>query len=72
LQKNGIKKEFTNTYSLQQNGVAGRKRRTIVEMAQSMLKTKSLGNEFWAEAVHTTIYTFNRCPTRAILNLTPE
>jgi hypothetical protein len=49
-----------------------RKNRTIVEMARSMLKTKSLGNEFWAEAVHTTIYTLNRCPTREILNLTPE
>jgi transposase InsO family protein len=70
--KNGINLEFTNSYSPQQSGVAERKNRTIVEMAWSMLKTKSLGNEFWAEAVHTTFYTLNRCLTRAILNLTRE
>jgi hypothetical protein len=37
-----------------------------------MLKTKSLGNEFWVEAVHTIVYTLNRCPTRVVLDLTPE
>ena len=44
--KNGITRGFINSYSPQQNGVAKRKNRTIVEMARSMLKTKSLGNEF--------------------------
>jgi hypothetical protein len=48
------------------------KNMTIVEMTQNMLKTKSLGNEFWVEAMHTTIYTLNICPMREILNLTPE
>jgi hypothetical protein len=53
--RNGIKQEFTNSYYLQQNGVAGRKNRTRVEMDRSMLKTKFLGNEFWVKAVHTTV-----------------
>lgn len=70
--KNRIKREFTDSYSPQQNGVAERKNRTIVEMARSMLKTKSLANEFCAEAVHTSIYTLNQCPTKALLNLTPK
>jgi hypothetical protein len=70
--KNEIKREFTNSYSPQQNGVVERKSRTIVEIVCSMLKTKSLGNEFWAEALHTAVYTLNRCPTREILNLTLE
>ena len=41
-------------------------------MARSTLKAKSLGNEFWVEEVHTLVYTLNRCPTEAVLNLTPE
>lgn len=65
--ENGIKKEFTNSYSPQQNGVAEKKNRTIVEMARSMLKTKSLGNELWIEVVHKSLYTLNRCPTKVFL-----
>jgi hypothetical protein len=37
-----------------------------------MLKTKQLENEFWAKEVHTTIYNLNRCPTRAVIDLTPK
>jgi hypothetical protein len=70
--KNGINQEFTNSYSPQQNGVAESKNKTIVEMARSMLKAKSLGNEFWDEAVHTSVYILNRCPTKEVLNLTSE
>jgi len=48
------------------------KNRSIVKMDRSMLKTKSLRNEFWVEAIHTTIYTLNRCPIKVELNLTPK
>lgn len=37
-----------------------------------MLKTKSLGDVFWAKVVNTTVYTLNQCPTKAVLNLTSE
>jgi hypothetical protein len=56
------------SYTPQQNGVAKKKNRTIVEMARSMLKTKQLGNEFWVEAVHTIVYTLNICITRIFLD----
>ena len=49
----GIKKHFTTRYTPQQNGVAKRKNRTIMEMARSMLKAKNLSNECWAEASST-------------------
>jgi hypothetical protein len=52
--------------------VVERKNKTIVDMARIMLKAKSLGNEFWDEVVHTSVYILNRCPTKAVLNLTPE
>ncbi|CBI25786.3 unnamed protein product, partial [Vitis vinifera] len=41
---NGIKRQLTASYTPQQNGVAERKNRTIVEMAKSFLKGKGLPN----------------------------
>jgi transposase InsO family protein len=70
--KNGIKREFANFYSPQQNGVSERKTRTIVDMSRSMLKAKSLVNEFLDEAIHTSVYILNICPTNPMLNLTLE
>lgn len=57
--------------SPQQNGVAERKKKTIVEMAWSMLKAKELPNSLWVEAVHTTVYILNRSPTKSVKNKTP-
>lgn len=69
--KEGIKRQLTVSRSPQQNGVAERKNRTIVEMARSMLKGKNLPNILWAEAVHTAAYILNRSPTKAVRSKTP-
>ena len=58
--------------SPQQNGVAERKNRTILEMARSMLKSKKLPKEFWAEAVAYALYLSNRSPTRSVNGKTPQ
>ena len=55
----GIQKQFTARYTSQQNGVAERKNRTIMEMACSMLETKHLPNEYWGEAVAIVVYIMN-------------
>lgn len=68
---NGIKRQLTASYTPQQNGVAERKNRTIVEMAKSFLKGKGLPNMFWAEAVATAVYLFNRSPTKAVKKRIP-
>ena len=68
----GIKHQFTASYSPQQNGVAERKNRTICEMVRSMLKGKGLPKVFWAEAVSCAVFILNRCPTKSVLNMTPE
>ncbi|CAL2247830.1 unnamed protein product [Prunus armeniaca] len=47
----GIQRQLTIAYSPQQNGVAERKNRTVVEMAKSMLHAKGIPYEFWAEVV---------------------
>ncbi|CAL8161835.1 unnamed protein product [Prunus armeniaca] len=58
-------------YSPQQNGVAERKNMTIVEMSKTMMKKNKLPYKFWGEAVNTAIYIQNRCPTKALDNITP-
>eukprot|EP00253_Pinus_taeda_P030134 PITA_30134 len=70
--ENGIHKQFTARYNPQQNGVAERKNRTIMDMARSMLKEKHLPNDCWAEVVNYAAYILNRCPIKAVINRVPE
>ncbi|GJY66980.1 ribonuclease H-like domain-containing protein [Tanacetum coccineum] len=64
----GIKREFSVARTPQQNGVAERKNRTLIEAARTMLADSKLPTTFWAEAVNTTCYVQNRvCPV-TILN----
>jgi transposase InsO family protein len=72
LMEHGIAKETSTPYWPQQNAVAERANRTIVEMARSMIHAQKLDKSFWAEAVVNTVYTNNRCPTRALEHMTPE
>ena len=65
-----IKRQLTVRHTPQQNGVAERKNRTIVEMARSMLTSKGLPNSYWAEAVNTAVYLLNRSPTKVVPNRT--
>ena len=67
----GISHEFTVPYCPQQNGVAERMNRTIVEGARSMLYHAKLPLEFWAEACSTAVYLHNRSPTTALKDKTP-
>ncbi|GJY31338.1 putative ribonuclease H-like domain-containing protein [Tanacetum coccineum] len=52
--KKGIKREFSVARTPQQNGVAERKNRTLIEAARTMLADSLLPILFWAEAVNTT------------------
>ncbi|KAK8921677.1 hypothetical protein KSP39_PZI020061 [Platanthera zijinensis] len=69
--KEGIRRELTASRSPQQNGVVERRNRTIIEMARTMLLSKSMPKEFWAEAAHTAVYILNRSPTKALIKQTP-
>ena len=70
--KHGIVRQTSALYTLQQNGVAEYANRIIVEMARCMLYAQGLGREFWAEAVSNAVYTYNRCPNKALVDVTPE
>jgi transposase InsO family protein len=52
----GIKRELTVPYNPQQNGVAERKNRSIVEVFKEMIHDHNLPMFLWAEASNTTIY----------------
>ena len=68
----GIRRFLTVAGSPQQNGVVERKNRTILNMARSMLKSKNMPEEFWAEAVACTVYVSNRSPTKSLKDVTPQ
>lgn len=65
LSLKGISVQYTAPYSPQQNGVAERKNRTLIEMARCMLHEADLPFTFWAEAVNTANYIQNRVITRS-------
>ncbi|GJT97531.1 putative ribonuclease H-like domain-containing protein [Tanacetum coccineum] len=67
----GIKREYSNARTPQQNGVAERKNRTLIEAARTMLADSFLPNTFWAEAVSTACYVFNRVLVTKPHNKTP-
>ncbi|GJY38646.1 putative ribonuclease H-like domain-containing protein [Tanacetum coccineum] len=56
----GIKREYSNARTPQQNGVAERKNKTLIEAARTMLTDSFLPNTFWVEAVSTACYVLNR------------
>ncbi|GJX05883.1 putative ribonuclease H-like domain-containing protein [Tanacetum coccineum] len=56
----GIKREFSVARTPQQNRVAERKNRTLIEAARTMLADSLLPTTFWAEAVSTACYVQNR------------
>ncbi|KAM1053550.1 hypothetical protein ACFX2I_000976 [Malus domestica] len=70
--ENGIHRQLTTAYTPQQNGVAERKNRTIMNMVRSMLSAKQIPKSFWPEATNWAVHVLNRCPTLAVKNKTPE
>eukprot|EP00253_Pinus_taeda_P032896 PITA_32896 len=68
---NGIKRQHTTTYTPQQNAIAERKNRTVVEMARCMLQTKGLSKSYWGDVVSIAVYILNCNPTSALENMTP-
>jgi transposase InsO family protein len=54
-----IRRFLTTPYTPQQNGVAERKNKTILDMVRSIIKTKEIPKEFWAETVQCAAYIQN-------------
>ncbi|KAL4383566.1 hypothetical protein GQ457_15G010160 [Hibiscus cannabinus] len=66
LQDNGIVGQYTMPGSPDQNGVAERRNRTLMDMVRSMLSGSKLPKSLWVEALKTAVYILNRVPTKAV------
>jgi hypothetical protein len=71
LDEEGIMHEFSAPYTPQQNGVAERKNRTLIEKARIMLDEYKSSERFWAEAVNTACHAINRLYFHKLLEKTP-
>ncbi|KAH9650701.1 retrovirus-related pol polyprotein from transposon TNT 1-94-like protein [Citrus sinensis] len=67
----GIKRHFTVRHTPQQNGVAERMNRTLLEKVRCMLSNAGLDKKFWAEAVSYASHLVNWLPSAAIGGKTP-
>ena len=70
--REGIKGEWTTPYNPEQNGVAERKNRTIIEAARAMLYDQDMPKFLWAEACNTTVYIQNIVLHKALGKVTLE
>jgi hypothetical protein len=68
--ENGIRHLFTMPYKPQQNGIAERRNRTLMEMTRSMMAYANLPIHLWGEALSTAAYILNRIKTKS-KSLTP-
>lgn len=71
LEDEGISRQLTAEYTPQQNGVAERANRTLVEMARCMLVESGLPRTLWAKAISMVAFIRNRCPTSALQGKAP-
>jgi len=69
---NGIKRQLTAAYTPQQNGVAERKNRTVLNMVRCLLSEKEMPKLFWPKAVRWGLHILNRSLTVAVKGMTPK
>ncbi|GJT51989.1 retrovirus-related pol polyprotein from transposon TNT 1-94 [Tanacetum coccineum] len=55
-----ISQNFSSPSTPEQNGVAERRNKTLIEAARTMLNSANLPKQFWGEAVNTACYTQKR------------
>ncbi|CDF39894.1 unnamed protein product [Chondrus crispus] len=73
LDLNGTQHQLTTAYIPEQNGVAERLNRTLIDLVHSMLSHKQVSKRFWAEALATSVYVRNRVTSRTLpVNTTPH
>jgi len=64
--ENGTAHQTTVPDTPQQNGVAERLNRVLVEMARTMMRNKGVEQDLWADAIKTAVYIKNRVTSLAL------
>lgn len=72
FKEKGITHETSAAYAQDQDGVAERSIRTILERAKTMMIHANLPHSLWPEAISAACYITNRLPTKALNGLTPH
>jgi Integrase core domain/GAG-pre-integrase domain/gag-polypeptide of LTR copia-type len=71
LELYGIRSQTSCPYTLQQNGVAERKNRHILEVTRSLLIGMNVPKYLWSEAMLSAVYLINRMTTDILNGKTP-
>ncbi|PKU85564.1 Retrovirus-related Pol polyprotein from transposon TNT 1-94 [Dendrobium catenatum] len=71
LHSKGIGHQMSCPYTPEQNGVAERKNRHIVETVRFLLHKASMPFQYWPEATATAVYLINRMPSPNTQNKSP-
>jgi len=66
LEEEGIVAQYTMSGTPQQNGVAERRNRTLMDMVRSMLSNSELPLFLWSEALKTVVYVLNWVPSKVV------
>ena len=66
LSEQGITSQLSAPGVPQQNGVAERRNRTLMDMVRSMMSYSDLPNSFWGYALETTAYILNLVPSKSV------
>ena len=66
LSENGIQSQLSAPGMPQQNGVAERRNRTLLDMIRSMMSFSGLPIFFWGYALDTAMYILNHVPSKSV------
>ncbi|KAF7835789.1 Retrovirus-related Pol polyprotein from transposon TNT 1-94 [Senna tora] len=72
LKEHGIDAQFTMLGTPQQNGVAERCNRTLMDMVRSMISHSCLPEFLWGDALRTAAYILNQVPSKSVENIPYE
>ena len=71
LKSEGIMHQTTISKTPEQNGLAERKNRSLIETVRCMISDSGLPKAYWAEAISTANYVLNRSPSASLNKCTP-
>ena len=71
LSAHGIIHSSSCVHTPQQNGIAERKNRHLLEVARALMLTTNVPQYLWGEAIVTATYLINRMPSRVLTFQTP-
>ncbi|KAH9737203.1 Integrase catalytic domain-containing protein [Citrus sinensis] len=66
LQECGIEAQYTMPGTPEQNGIAERRNRTLLDMVRCMLSNSTLPDFLWGEALRTAAYILNQVPSKSV------